>query len=86
MSPRLRAEAVDEVNIIHTNFTRLLSSLVNSRRRAAAEIAMELDEAKNELAEVRQQADEQRKDFEQQLEAQAELIARLQQERAAADG
>lgn len=87
VSPRLRGEAVDEVNIIHTNFSRLLSSLVSSRRREASEIAMELDGAKAELSQVTQVAEEQRQELErqkEQLEKQASLILQLQQAQQAA--
>ncbi len=82
VSPRLRAEAVSEVNIIHTNFSRLLSSLIKSRHREATEIAMELDEARVELSQANQQAAEQKKELErqsEQLAQQAALITQLQQ-------
>ncbi|KAJ3553759.1 hypothetical protein NP233_g12573 [Leucocoprinus birnbaumii] len=49
VSPRLQAEALPEVKVIHTNFSRMLSSLLASRRRDAAELAMELDTTKEKL-------------------------------------
>jgi putative NADPH-quinone reductase len=85
VSPRLRAEAVNEVNIIHTNFSRLLSSLVKSRHREATEIGMELEETREELNQTKQVAEEQKRELERQREQLIQkeaLILQFQQSQA----
>lgn len=63
------------MNIIHTNFSRLLSSLATSRRSGVAEVAMELEEEK-------QKVEDQKRELERQSELlaqQAALIIQLRQ-------
>ncbi|KAJ3564310.1 hypothetical protein NP233_g8384 [Leucocoprinus birnbaumii] len=65
-SPRLRAEAGPELDIIHTNFSTMMKTLVMSRRREVMELTLELEQ-KNEQLEATQRAA-----VEAQREAQAQ--------------
>ncbi|KAJ3561779.1 hypothetical protein NP233_g9985 [Leucocoprinus birnbaumii] len=74
VSPRLREEALPEVRVLHTNFSRTFSGLINSRRREAAELAMELDDAKEKLDQSQKLA----KEKEEKIHKQNALIAQQQ--------
>ncbi|KAJ3556944.1 hypothetical protein NP233_g11862 [Leucocoprinus birnbaumii] len=83
-SPRLQAEAGPELDVIHTNFSIIMKTLVTSRRREAMELMLELEEQKDKLESAQKEADIARRDAEIQREeigkrdvVIAELMTRL---------
>ncbi|KAJ3557408.1 hypothetical protein NP233_g11751 [Leucocoprinus birnbaumii] len=83
-SPRLQAEAGPKLDVIHTNFSIIMKTLVTSRRREAMELMLELEEQKERLEMVQKEADVARKAAEMHREeigkrdvVIAELMTRL---------
>ncbi|KAJ3561054.1 hypothetical protein NP233_g10432 [Leucocoprinus birnbaumii] len=57
-SPRLRTEAGPELDIIHTNFSIIMKTLVMARRREVMELTLELEENRERLQDAQKDAEE----------------------------
>ncbi|KAJ3570349.1 hypothetical protein NP233_g4469 [Leucocoprinus birnbaumii] len=63
-SPSLQTKAGPKLDIIHTNFSIIMKTLVTSRRREAMELMLELEEQKEKLELAQKEAEVARKDAE----------------------
>ncbi|KAJ3562490.1 hypothetical protein NP233_g9535 [Leucocoprinus birnbaumii] len=73
VSPRLKREGASQLNQIHAQVSKLMRSLIESRRAAVTEKNMELEETQAKLDDASKQLMEQEK----KLQRQQELIDRL---------
>ncbi|KAJ3556446.1 hypothetical protein NP233_g11976 [Leucocoprinus birnbaumii] len=83
-SPRLIAEAGPELDVIHTNFSIIMKTLVMSRRRQVMELTLELEEKREELDQAKKaaeaarvEADARREESSRKDAVIASLMARL---------
>ncbi|KAJ3562063.1 hypothetical protein NP233_g9808 [Leucocoprinus birnbaumii] len=60
-SPRLRTEAGPELDIIHTNFSIIMKTLVMARRREVMELTLELEENRERLQDAQKNAEDARR-------------------------
>ncbi|KAJ3569440.1 hypothetical protein NP233_g5045 [Leucocoprinus birnbaumii] len=79
-SPRLRAEAGPELDIIHTNFSIIMKTLIMARRREVMELTLELEENREQLHNAQKDTENARREAEEHRAESARkdaVIARL---------